>query len=275
MSLVTTHEKEVLNERPPTKRVTFDLENIQIETISDYSSISSSSNESLLENIPKREERKETLIKPSYWYPPVVPTIQPPKRSTEYTEQLISKVLQREMALDPILFHNEQHKILFVKLLKAETLDFPIEKGECYVHCSIRYKELKSSSHKQILSHTINIEQHELRIDQVDPTENITVTLYVNQKKPFWYKRIRPKKGLDRYIHPQEGSLCQTTFSANRFMNNHNKVTTATLLLVNDWYRSNHPTVKYPMEKAVGKLYIQCLYSLNKNHKTMDEAIVL
>lgn len=129
MSLVTTHKKEVLNERPPTKRVTFDLENIQIETISDYSSISSSSNESLLENIPKREERKETLIKPSYWYPPVVPTIQPPKRSTEYTEQLISKVLQREMALDPILFHNEQHKILFVKLLKAETLDFPIEKG--------------------------------------------------------------------------------------------------------------------------------------------------
>lgn len=35
---------------------------------------------------------------------------------------------------------------------------------EAYVYCSLRYKDLETKSHKQKLSHTVNIEYHETRM---------------------------------------------------------------------------------------------------------------
>ncbi|CEI85900.1 hypothetical protein RMCBS344292_00349 [Rhizopus microsporus] len=98
-----------------------------------------------------------------------------------------------------------------------------------------------------------------------------------------WYHRIRPNKktqgDLDRYVNPNDGSICQTVFSTSRFMDSRN-VSTATLLLVNNWYRSNHPTImnKAVMEKAIGKIYIEYLcftYDSAQYHNipnTMKEA---
>ncbi|PHZ10623.1 uncharacterized protein RHIMIDRAFT_259360, partial [Rhizopus microsporus ATCC 52813] len=220
---MTINERELSSEKPSIKRVTFDLDNIQIETISDHSStcsssysISEPSTPSLppirnIERISKREsydalqKRQEMrrYYQPGYWYPSSSPVTQQPQRSIEYTEQLINEIIRREMALHPQLFSvytsREKKRLFFIRIVKAESLDLPIEKAtdEVYVYCSLRYKDLETKSHKQKLSHTVNIEYHETRIEQIDPKEQIILTLHIERppsKKMSWYHRIRPNK---------------------------------------------------------------------------------
>ncbi|CAO3697178.1 unnamed protein product [Rhizopus stolonifer] len=136
MSPVTT--QEVLNERPPTKRVTF-ADEPQIETLPDYSSTSSSSNEPLYLPPPRpqctfepHEQREETIIQPGYWYPTASPLPRLPSRFIELTEKLIDQKLEKEMALDAELFNKKEStkkRGLFSKVLKSKALDFPNRKG--------------------------------------------------------------------------------------------------------------------------------------------------
>lgn len=260
------------------RRVTFNLDDIQIQTIPAYDSASSSSSEVSLDIKPERISKKESYdallkrkqfrrdhptTKPGYWYPlasPRTPILmnQPITRSLELTELLINESIQREMNLNPNLHytppspspspdtkpHNdtvlitdtddeepitasfeetnefdqitisestnvliisppsslhdkpiwidhpslllksyqkqERKGLFFIKVLKAESLDFPIENGKCFLisfstrflilgidhtgaFCSIQYKGISSKSTRQILSHTMQIE-HEMRM---------------------------------------------------------------------------------------------------------------
>ncbi|KAI9248964.1 hypothetical protein EDC94DRAFT_332489 [Helicostylum pulchrum] len=169
----------------------------------------------------------------------------------------------------------ERRGVFFVKVLKAESLDFPIENDHTKTFCTINYKGKVVRSNHQTMSHTIDIE-NEMRIDDVDAEEQITVTIHVEKKETNWYNRIRSSSSdLERYIHDTDGSICQTSFSPNRFAIDGSGDQKATLMLVNNWYHETNPTTssslllkrspfkkKKPrhIAKAVGKIYIQCLY---------------
>lgn len=144
----------------------------------------------------------------------------------------------------------------------------------------------------------------------VDPNEQIAITIHVaaaqNSKRlqhanSSWYHRIKTPSDLQRYVHEKDGSICQTLFSPNRFVAEDALDQTASLMLVNNWYRTNQqaaitsspslllrrtstlmkkkPSASTPAivrEKAVGKIYVQCLYLKIKGNyipRDIDEAV--
>lgn len=128
----------------------------------------------------------------------------------------------------------------------------------------------------------------------VDAEEQITITIHVEKKETNWYNRIRSSSSdLERYIHDTDGSICQTSFSPNLFAIDGSGDQKATLMLVNSWYHETNATTtsslllkrssfkkKKPRHtaKAVGKIYIQCLYISVANScqyipHTMNEAL--
>lgn len=103
---------------------------------------------------------------------------------------------------------------------------------------------------------------------------------------------------MERYIHEKDGAICQTSFLPSRFITDGLFDQTATLMLVNNWYQgkdahNTNPTASLLLkrstswkkkrssiirEKAVGKIYIQCLYVMVPKHckevpQTIEEAI--
>lgn len=142
--------------------------------------------------------------------------------------------------------------------------------------------------------------------EDINPDEQITISIHVddeNNKKMHtnsnWYHRIRSataaSSDLSRYVHEKDGAICQTSFLPSRFITDGLLDQTATLMLVNNWYNSKdsnsiNPTLlkrstswkkkrnSIIREKAVGKIYIQCLYLMIPKHckeapQTMEEAI--
>ncbi|CEP07744.1 hypothetical protein [Parasitella parasitica] len=212
----------------------------------------------------------------------------------------------------PIAIHDQAQTrdLFFVRVLKAENLDFPIDNDNTDIYCNIQYKNTESRSHGQKMAHTMMID-HEMRIQDIDPNEQIAITIHVaaatqNSKKTqlstsSWYHRIKASSDLQRYVHEKDGSICQTLFSPDRFMANVSIDQTASLMLVNNWYRPVQHTMspssssslllrktstlmkKKPVvpaaaakEKAVGKLYVQCLYIKiqgNRFPRDLNEAV--
>ncbi|CAO3628080.1 unnamed protein product [Mucor fragilis] len=199
--------------------------------------------------------------------------------------------------------------VFFVKVLRAENLDFPIDNDNTSIYCSIRYKTTENRSYDQKMAHTMILD-HEMRIQDVDPNEQIAITIHVaaaqNSKRlqhanSSWYHRIKTPSDLQRYVHEKDGSICQTLFSPNRFVAEDALDQTASLMLVNNWYRTNQqaaitsspslllrrtstlmkkkPSASTPAivrEKAVGKIYVQCLYLKIKGNyipRDIDEAV--
>lgn len=99
--------------------------------------------------------------------------------------------------------------------------------------------------------------------ENVDPNELIAITIGVTKKEKSWFHRFRPPCDLERYMHEKDGSICQTIFSPGRFVVDGALDQKATLMLVNNWYhdgKSSFKRKKVVREKAVGKIYIQCVY---------------
>lgn len=113
----------------------------------------------------------------------------------------------------------------------------------------------------------------------VDPDQPICITIRIDNshRNPAlhnWYhKKIKPSSDLHRYVHERDGSICQTLFLPQRFMEQESVQKRASLMLVNNWYKpaSNYtPSLLYSFktngysspnkEKAVGKLHVECLY---------------
>lgn len=152
--------------------------------------------------------------------------------------------------------------------------------------------------------------QVDIYSQDVDPNEQIAITIHVaatqNNKKmqqsnSSWYHRIKAPSDLQRYVHEKDGSICQTLFAPDRFMTDGSLDQTASLMLVNNWYRttqnsmnsstpslllrktstlmkkkSSHMSTAIVREKAVGKVYVQCLYlKIQGNHipRDLDEAV--
>ena len=126
--------------------------------------------------------------------------------------------------------------------------------------------------------------------EQVEPDEQIALTIHVDKQhhNHNWYHRIRSSSDLERYIHETDNAICQTLFSPSRFIVDGSLDQNATLMLVNHWYKPSHDmksswkkkrhALNARSEKAVGKIYIQCLYiTVPKQGEhipyTMDEAI--
>jgi hypothetical protein len=93
-----------------------------------------------------------------------------------------------------------------------------------------------------------------------------------------WLHRIiNNNHDLERYIKEKDGSICQTIFSP--ILNEESMDKTATLMLVNHWYKptQHHWKKNILKEKAVGKLQIHYLYittdSNQQGPNTMEEAI--
>lgn len=147
----------------------------------------------------------------------------------------------------------------------------------------------------------------------MDPDQQITISIHVDNKTSSttnWLNRrisSSNKSDLDRYVSEKDGSICQTLFSPSRFIIEGSPDQTATLMLVNHWYKPSQGSTKRASilslkkrslqqqksataaattmmrEKAVGKIYIQCLYVTAHAGearggggglpKTMDEAI--
>lgn len=251
---------DTLPDTPKTKRrVTFNLQDIQVQIIPAYDSASSSSSEISLDIKPERISKKESYdalmkrkqfrrdhptIKPGYWYPLASPRPilnSQPISSLERTELLINESIQRELNLNPTLQYSppspssspdtdelpveptefdqipisannnvliisppsslhedpiwidhsslllaplpqERSNLFFIKILKAESLDFPIENSKIHLYsaclfllllnsfiddtdsfCSIQYKGASTTSTRQPLSHTMQIE-HEMKM---------------------------------------------------------------------------------------------------------------
>ncbi|GAN10397.1 hypothetical protein MAM1_0351d09938 [Mucor ambiguus] len=204
---------------------------------------------------------------------------------------------------------SQTRSIFFVKVLRAENLDFPIDNDNTSIYCSIRYKTRENRSYDQKMAHTMIID-HEMRIQDVDPNEQIAITIHVaatqNNKRlqhanSSWYHRMKTPSDLQRYVHEKDGSICQTLFSPNRFVAEDALDQTASLMLVNNWYRTNQQatitsssslllrrtstlikkksaisTPAIVREKAVGKIYVQCLYLKIKDNyipRDIDEAV--
>ncbi|KAI7896508.1 uncharacterized protein EV154DRAFT_492503 [Mucor mucedo] len=172
--------------------------------------------------------------------------------------------------------------LFFIKILKAESLDFPIDSNDTESFCSIQYKKRSTTSPRQPLSHTMQFD-HEMKIENVDPNELVAITIGVIKKEKSWFHRFRPSSDLERYMHEKDGSICQTIFSPGRFVVDDALDQKATLMLVNNWYGEGKSTFRQQRkksimrEKAVGKIYIQCVYitapiSCSLPH-TMDEAL--
>lgn len=99
----------------------------------------------------------------------------------------------------------------------------------------------------------------------MDPNELVAITIGVNKKEKSWFHRFRPPCDLERYMHEKDGSICQTIFSPGRFVVDSALDQKATLMLVNNWYQDGKSSFKQRKkqvmrEKAVGKIYIQCVY---------------
>lgn len=136
-----------------------------------------------------------------------------------------------------------------------------------------------------------------------DPDQQIALTIHVDRSKKSnpalssWYHKMKASSSdLERYVHEKDGSICQTLFTPDRFMKETSLEQTASLMLLNGWYRvmstptnnstssllsfkKKKPTAPAALarEKAVGKIVISCLYieayGDHRLPKTMYEAI--
>ncbi|KAF1799015.1 hypothetical protein FB192DRAFT_1345885 [Mucor lusitanicus] len=257
------------------------------------------------------------------------PEYEPPKLTFPFEQNLIPISANGDVVIlppprdnndDPVCIDcsspstavNEQPQtrgVFFVKVLRAENLDFPIDNDNTSIYCSIRYKTTENRSYDQKMAHTMMID-HEMRIQDVDPNEQIAITIHIaatqnnkrlQQSNSSWYHRMKTPSDLQRYVHEKDGSICQTLFSPNRFVAEDALDQTASLMLVNNWYRTNQQfsnssssssslllrrtstlmkkksTVPAIVrEKAVGKIYVQCLYLKIKGSyvpRDIDEAV--
>ncbi|KAI9478778.1 MAG: hypothetical protein EXX96DRAFT_259630 [Benjaminiella poitrasii] len=207
------------------------------------------------------------------------------------TSPTIANTITTSEATHPTLERPKNH-FFFVKVLKAENLDFPIDDDYTNIFCNIQYKNNESKSYDQRMAHTIEL-NHEMRIEDIDLEEQIVITIHVaddykrtNQVSNTWYQKLKSVSDLDRYVHPRDGSICQTVFSPSQFTSKQEGVEhMATLMLVNNWYKAHQvsssstpslllgrrtssiirrkstisSSTMTAREKAVGKLYIECL----------------
>ncbi|KAI8358409.1 hypothetical protein BD560DRAFT_196342 [Blakeslea trispora] len=166
----------------------------------------------------------------------------------------------------------------FIKVLRAENLDFPIEKDTTGVCCTIRYKDMSNKSPEQLLKHNIQFD-HEVRIDNIEMQEQIAITIHATCSRRTtgsnWYHKIKSSSDLNRYIHEKDGSLGQTLLPINQSIPGENTENTVALLLTNNWYRTQTEASSFfkktstiikkkslhitPQEKGVGKIVVRCL----------------
>ncbi|ORX56980.1 hypothetical protein DM01DRAFT_198584 [Hesseltinella vesiculosa] len=197
------------------------------------------------------------------------------------------------LPLDP----NAQGR-LYIRVIAAENLDFPIDKDGPIVKCALSDGIQVQESQHSAMGHDIHFE-HDFVLENVALSVDLTLTLHamyaedMQTPQPATSKR-RPKRtsftsrahddDLARYINPQDGSLAQTRFSPGAIgVECINKVCTASFVLVNGWYRP----VKRPgtsmflgkakrdmkslvQEKAVGKITMELFFIPQPSSKIAD-----
>ncbi|CAO3590695.1 unnamed protein product [Absidia cylindrospora] len=168
---------------------------------------------------------------------------------------------------------------LYLKVIAAENLDFPIDNDAPGIRCSVINGNDHFESGYYSMQHDIHF-NHEFILDDVLPETELTLTLQVSQpsdtntkrwsKRTSWTDRKSSDGDLARYIHADDRSLAQTRISLPSIAPQcQTTLCTASFALVNGWYRpakklaspSSRRTVV--QEKAVGKIIIELFYLPN------------
>ncbi|ORZ14569.1 hypothetical protein BCR42DRAFT_417205 [Absidia repens] len=168
---------------------------------------------------------------------------------------------------------------LYLKVIAAENLDFPIDNDAPSIRCSVINGNDHFESGYYSMQHDIHF-NHEFILDDVIPDTELTLTLQANQpsdtntrrwsKRTSWADRKPISGDLTRYIHAEDRSLAQTRISLPSIaFQCQTTLCTASFALVNGWYRparkltssSSRRTVV--QEKAVGKITIELFYLPN------------
>ncbi|CAO3600735.1 unnamed protein product [Absidia cylindrospora] len=198
---------------------------------------------------------------------------------------------------------------LYIKVIAAENLDFPINQNAPSIQCSVNDGTHYFGSGHYKMQHDIHF-NHEFILDDINADTEFTLTLHAirqaDQKDGSsptkrWSKRTSlvgavgggggggsgRADDLSRYINRQDGALAQTRVSLSAVSYQcRTRLCTASFALVNGWYQpakksgARHPLLlsraskekRQPMvqEKAVGKLTIELFYLPNVELKLPD-----
>ncbi|KAI8344435.1 hypothetical protein BC941DRAFT_9990 [Chlamydoabsidia padenii] len=181
---------------------------------------------------------------------------------------------------------------LYIKIIAAENLDFPINQGAPSIQCSVNDGNQYLGSGHYKMQHNIHF-NHEFILDNMAPNGEFTLTLHVirpgeQTTTKRWPKRSSGKHDdLTRYISQQDGALAQTRVSLKSVSYQcRTKLCTASFALVNGWYQpakkstSHHPLFLSKaqkekrngpvQEKAVGKITLELFYLPNADYKIPD-----
>ncbi|KAG0181593.1 Bud site selection protein bud4 [Apophysomyces sp. BC1034] len=172
--------------------------------------------------------------------------------------------------------------VLYLKIIAAENLDFPIDKDPPLVCCVLNDGKTEQASKYQQMDHDVPF-YHGCHID-VEPGCEFTLTLRVKDNYTShgqqWKRLITSRSnGITRYVSRSNGALAQARISFDDIMPQcRGKLCTASFALVNGWYRQTRHILgtktkrerqlsRVP-EKAVGRLTVELFHLPNVDPKT-------
>ncbi|KAI8084597.1 uncharacterized protein BX664DRAFT_337352 [Halteromyces radiatus] len=265
------------------------------------SSSSSSSSSSTISSM-----KEETTIEGSQQH---TETRMDEARQDEHTHSVAWQLLDGQEDNVKLLIQDEKHQVdsvasgrLYIKVIAAENLDFPIDYDAPAVRCSLGNGSNYIESGYYKMQHDIHF-NHEFILDNVQSDEEFTLTLHavrpgqdmvpssstttITSKR--WSRRssfTSRTDDLSRYINRQDGALAQTRVSlAAVSYQCRSRLCTASFALVNSWYRPAKKPNHHPLlisrskkekrlslvpEKAVGKITMELFYLPNADPQIPD-----
>ncbi|KAG2217293.1 hypothetical protein INT45_000374 [Circinella minor] len=182
---------------------------------------------------------------------------------------------QRADTLPPVQ-NNESKGRLYIRVIAAENLDFPIHSDAPQVRCVLSNGKLEQSTEYHTMEHNISFNR-DFYID-VEPSSEFTITLIAGQstksnqfRKLLGNRRRSRTDSILRYVNRMDGALAQTRVSLESIKEQcQSKLCKASFALINGWYQYARlggiiPTHKKDKngcvpEKAVGKVTVELCY---------------
>ncbi|KAI9277211.1 hypothetical protein BDA99DRAFT_129356 [Phascolomyces articulosus] len=187
---------------------------------------------------------------------------------------------ERKHRLSPFInSRNKESKgRLYIHLVAAENLDFPIHSDAPQIRCVLSNGNSEQSTDFHAMKHNIQFD-HNFYID-VEPSSEFTLTLVAGQpttksnnqfRKLLGNRRRTRTDSILRYVNRMDGAIAQTRVSLESIETQcRTKVCRASFALINGWYQYARfggiiPTHKKDKngnvpEKAVGKVTVELCY---------------
>ncbi|KAI9498307.1 hypothetical protein BDB00DRAFT_799781 [Zychaea mexicana] len=167
---------------------------------------------------------------------------------------------------------------LYIRVIAAENLDFPIHSDAPQIRCVLSNGNSEQSTEFHTMKHNISFD-HDFYID-IEPSSEFAITLVAGQpkaksnqfRKLLGNRRRSRTDSILRYVNRMDGSLAQTRVSLDSIESQcRSKLCTASFALINGWYQYARlggiiPTHKKGRlgggvpEKAVGKITVKLFF---------------